>query len=328
MPVPNDLITFINETDSFLAHAHIGPDPDSVGAILSFKLGLESIGKVVHLFSEDEPPSTVRFLPAFSTIDHIDLLNALTLPHDAYVSLDTAKWELASHYRPIPTITSPIINIDHHPDNNISAQFSWLDPGMSSASEMVYHLLIALKVPIIPQIATCLLSGILYDTDFFQNTNTTPSVHRLVADLEESGADYNRCLVEIGRSYQFSELRLWSILLKNFQIAPDNSFVWSTLSYSEWQTLTPGSKPGGFANAIISRVDGTDFGALLTEKNPGITKGSLRARRPGVDISKIAHHLNGGGHQASSGFLIEKPLKEAEKEFLSVVSRLKALGEI
>lgn len=328
MEVPSQIIEAINKYDSFIGHTHLGPDPDSVGSSLALKIGLESIGKVVYLFCEDDLPRMTSFLSGVDEIEVTGIDNALTRKFDAYLCVDTAKWGLVTHREPLVKPRGPIINIDHHPDNSVKAQVSWINPEASSASEMVYHVLKSLNIEITAEIATCLACGILYDTEVFQNTNTTPAVLRLIADLQDIGANYNRCLVEITRSYQMEELKVWALLLQNLKISPDASFVWTTIDAEEWSAFPAKSNVGNFADALVRRVDGTDFGAVLVEKKAGLTKGSIRARLSDVDISQIAHELNGGGHLAAAGFRLEKSLKLAEADFLRVIANLKSNNKI
>ena len=94
MSVPTPVLKAIIENDSFLAHAHLGPDADSIGSTLALKLGLESVGKVVHIYCEDTIPEFASFLP------HVDQFAVSTLEdapkiYDADIySLDSAKWGL------------------------------------------------------------------------------------------------------------------------------------------------------------------------------------------------------------------------------------------
>jgi bifunctional oligoribonuclease and PAP phosphatase NrnA len=326
--VPEEIITAIDSRSSFLAHIHLGADADAVGSAIALKLGLESIGKVVHLFSEEKLSPEFSFLPGFNSIEKNGLNLALTLPHEAYISLDSAKWSLITGKKNLLRPKQPIINLDHHPDNQIKAKYQWIEPNASSTAEMVYYLLKSLSVEISLDMATAITSGIICDTDAFQNTNTHPETLRLISQFQEMGVNYHLCLTKITRSLRLSELKNWALLLENLKISEDGTFVWTSLSYRDQQTLPIDIRLGIFANAIISRVQDTDFGAILFEKEANVTKGSIRARKPGVDVSQIAHELSGGGHLASASFTLGRNLEQTENEFLRVISRLKAENKL
>lgn len=321
-----EIIKVIQSNTCFLAHAHIGPDVDSLGSILALKLGLEQIGKTVNLFCEDKIPPFADFLPGINSVENLNLENALTLSPDVYVSLDTAKWELASYSRPVPRINLPTINIDHHPDNNIKTPLSWVDGSQSSASAMVYKLLKKLSINITSDIATCLLAGVLADTNVLRNTNTDTKTLKIAAQLTALGGDYHTCVFHLKKSIPSEQLKLWARLLDKIQLSPSKDFVWVTLTNNQCRELKA-KDLGSFVNVFLSSVKDTKFGALLAEKSPGITKGYLRAREK-IDISLIAHKLNGGGHQAAAGFRLEKEAVTAEKEFLAVVHSLQEQNKL
>jgi len=320
--IPKSIIDAIGSNTTFLAHAHLGPDPDSVGSILALKLGLEQIGKTVFLFCEDDLPPSVLFLASSQDIEKIDIVSALTYSFDSYIALDTAAWKLVTHHKPFPIISKPIINIDHHPDNNIKANWSWIDPKASAVCEMTYVLLKTLGVDITADIATALLLGILHDTDKFQNRNTNATTLKLCAELIKLGGRYQYCITELARSLNLKQLKAFAFLLGKLKLSEDKKFIYVSVNYEQFQALNVKEELGSFANAFLGRVAQTDFGALLVEKQPGIVKGYLRSRND-FDVSLIAHQIGGGGHQAASGFRLEKTLALAEQEFLSAVASLK-----
>ena len=330
MTVPSEILKTISQNSSFIAHAHLSPDADSIGSTLALKLGLESIGKLVTIYCEDEIPEFASILPHVNQFEHADLNQILkTAPADAYISLDSAKWALITSVTPIPEFKIPLVNIDHHPDNSLKIKQTWLDPSSSSTAEMVFYLLTELEVEITKEIATCLLFGILGDTGAFQNLNTDPNSLRIAALLIDKGADYATPLVQLTRSHPYNDLKVWGTLLSNLKISTDSSYVYTTLSFEEIESLG-GHTPslGLFANVIIGRVDGTKFGAVMIEKKNGITKGGIRARHLDVDVKELAGLLGGGGHRAAAGFKISKTLKEAERDFLNAVEFLQKQGKI
>lgn len=328
MIVPHEITAAINSHSTFLSHIHLGADADAVGSAVAMKLGLESIGKVVHLFSEEKLSPEFFFLNQADNIDNSSLNLALTLPHETYISLDTAKWSLVTIGKTPPSLRNPVINIDHHPDNQINAKHSWIMPSASSTAEMVYYLLKSLEIKITTPIATAITCGIICDTDTFQNTNTNPETLKLISKFIKEGVDYHLCLTKITRSLRLNELKTWAMLLENLQISPDGTFVWTALPYMEKPIYPINLRLGVFANAIISRVFETDFGFVLYEKETNLTKGSIRARKPGINVSQIAHELNGGGHLASASFSYNHNLIRTENEILRVISRLKSQNKL
>jgi len=57
--------------------------------------------------------------------------------------------------------------------------------------------------------------------------------------------------------------------------------------------------------SMLNTLPQTKYAMLLVEFEPGKIKGSLRSEpQKGVDVSKIAKQLGGGGHKLASGFEI------------------------
>lgn len=316
----SDIKKDILDSKSILMHCHTSPDPDSIGSVLGLKLALEKIGKVVNVYCEDNIIRIANFLPDNDKIEQITMSNALTYPHDLYLALDTAKWELATHREPVisPNKGKTIV-IDHHPDNNIDVNKKYIDSTAASTAQIILQLLKEMDIEVDSEIATCLLFGLLGDTNVFQNTNTDRKCFEAVTELVDYGAHYHEAVLHLTRSYIAQDLRTWGRLLQHLTVSTDGHYAFMTLDHDEYQSLEGDTKIGVMANNFAGRIEGTYFGAVVIEKHPGITKGSLRSRVPEFDVSKIAHLLGGGGHKASASFEIKKPLKEAKKDFLKAV---------
>ena len=329
MKIPAAVLTALRQHQSFLTHTHTGPDPDSFGATLALKIALEEQGKVVTIFGEDKLIPAAYFLPGSDQILQISLSQALaTYPFDCYISLDTASASMISKNLPLPEIHAPFVNLDHHPDNTLPKQLSFIDPAASSACEVLFQVLTAANIPISPSAATCLLFGILGDSVVFQSSATTPATLRLAADLIDLGGDYHGCVTVQTRSYDALELKNIGHLLSRLELSPDNLYVLYKLNYDQYQQLGAQLGIGVFSNFFANKVASTKFSLVLIEKEPNLTTGSLRSRDPDFDVSQIAHLLGGGGHKNAAAFRLEKPLASAEKDFLSAIAYLQSKGKL
>lgn len=329
MTIPEPLLEKIEKSESFLAHIHLSPDADTIGSALALKLAIDSIGKVLEVFCEDEIPPFASFLPGIDSVHQMFLSEALaSFPHDYYLAMDTPILGLLTRAQPVPNFPKPLLIIDHHLETTVPGQVSWIEKGASSTAEMVYHLIKELKIEITPDIATCLLFGLLGDTGVFQNLNTNEEVFKMASNLMALGADYQTCVLNLNRSYPFKWLKSWGILLERIQISDDKDFVWAAIDNETWQKCDPALKMQVFADLFTGRISGTKFGAVLIEKKDNQVSGSLRSRLPDADVQKIAERLGGGGHKNSSGFRFQGSLEEAQREFLNAISLLKSKGEL
>ncbi len=329
MRIPKPLLSKVNSSASFLAHIHLSPDADTIGSALALRLALESEGKVMEVFCEDEIPEFATFLPGIESVKQMPLSEALaTFPHDYYLALDTPIFGLLTRSTPVPVFPQPILVVDHHLDPAILGQVTWSEIDASSTAEMIFHLIQKLNIGISKDIATCLLFGILGDTGCFQNFNTNAKIFTIVSELIKKGGDYQLCLVQLQRSIPFYEFQSWGILLDHLELSEEQDFVYLAIDQQTWEQVNPATKIALFANQFLGQIADTKFGAILVEKKPGIVGGTLRARLPQTDVQQIAQRLSGGGHKASAGFRFQGTLQEAKREFLNTVNLLKSQGKL
>jgi phosphoesterase RecJ-like protein len=82
------------------------------------------------------------------------------------------------------------LNLDHHEDNPLYAEFNLLDPKAAASAEIVAGLYTELGVPIDKPAAEALYVGIRTDTGGFNFRNISPQAHELVAELLAGRAWY------------------------------------------------------------------------------------------------------------------------------------------
>ncbi len=318
-PTPS-VIEAINKAKSILIHFHLSPDPDSVGSALATAALLESIGKKVTVYSEDRLPPYVAKLPLGERVSVEPLDLAIRSDHDLYLALDTAVWKLGTRSASRPT--KPVANIDHHPDNTLYADYEWIEPAANSTAQLVLILAKTLKAEVTPDIATLLLFGILGDTSCLQNGNTSYEAIQSISELIKLGGRYHECIDLLLRSYTPADLKAWSEILNTIALGPDNWYAYLAVDYEHWAIHGSKLPTGELANMFTTRIDGTKFGALFIEKSPGFTNCSLRSRDRSFDVSAVAHHFGGGGHQATSSIRFELPLKEALNKFITEIAQI------
>jgi bifunctional oligoribonuclease and PAP phosphatase NrnA len=65
---------------------------------------------------------------------------------------------------------------------------------------------------------------------------------------------------------------------------------------------------------------------IFVEQADGHVKISWRALVPGLDVSSVARHFNGGGHAAAAGADIPGNLADVQADVLKVTRELLDLG--
>jgi phosphoesterase RecJ-like protein len=241
---------------------------------------------------------------------------------EVIVVLDSTDLErIGTPYEKNPEIfyDVPVVNIDHHAGNDQFGKINLVDITATSTSEILVSVLETLTGDpkfISDEIATSLLTGIITDTNSFQNTNTTPKSLTVAAQLVASGGRQQDIIKYIYKTKPLSTLRLWGRALSNLRDERDYQFVWTELykkDYLEVGASEPESS--GVIDELLKTASGVDFALLLSEKN-GDVHGSLRATNKNQDVSIIAKLFGGGGHAMAAAFQIDNSSLEQSSSMI------------
>lgn len=217
---------------------------------------------------------------------------------------------------------TPIVNIDHHPDNEQFGTVNWVDVTATSTAEILVSLLEALgrETPLLdPDIATCLLTGITTDTGSFQNMNTTPKSLTVAAQLVALGGRQQEIVQHIYKVKPISTLRLWGKALANLRQRDDLHVLWAVLSKQDFAEAGANeSETKGLVDEMLKTAAGMAFVFLISEKQDSIHV-SFRSVEKGIPVAEIARALGGGGHDVAAGAEIDDTIEAAEEKVLQEV---------
>jgi len=290
---------------------HIGGDADCYGSLFGLKLGLESIGKKVDIISTEDFPENLDFLFFYfpgeisdKLVPGADLLILLDSPEvKRLVAPDIAKEYKAQGAK--------IIQLDHHLKGDLPefVDFSYIDTKACAASEIAYSLLTELEVTIDKNIATCLLAGIIGDTSSFQNQNTTKECFAVSSELMKRGARQRTIVNNMFGGKEVDTLKVWGLAMERLSVNERLSAVSTYLTHEDIEKfgLSP-EATNGIINFLNSIKD-AKMVMLITEREKGTIKVSLRTRDEHVDVARLARQLGGGGHVKAAAFSIPGSLK-------------------
>jgi phosphoesterase RecJ-like protein len=299
------------QAESVWIASHIRPDGDAIGSLLGLGLALENAGKQVNMLLSDGLPANFRYLPGSNRITKkSDAGNALRVAVDC------------SDIRRLGTAAREDdrfdISIDHHITNLMPAELNLVEPEEPATSAILAKYLPEWGFPITPEIATCLMTGVLSDTLGFRTSNMTPDTLRMGATLMEKGANlpdlYQRALVR--RS--FDAARYWGFGLSRVQCV--DRLLWTTLTVADRKEAGYPGRDDADLMAVLSAIDGADISIIFNEQSEGHIKISWRSQ-PGYDVSELALSMGGGGHPAASGAELTGTMEEVQARVL-VATRL------
>lgn len=122
----------------------------------------------------------------------------------------------------------PVVNIDHHTENDQFGQINLVDIKASSTSEILAQVLLGIAEKNLDQtIAECLLSGLIDETNSFQKKNTTPKALQVAAALMTKGAEQQKIIRFLYKTQPLHLLKLWGRVMARLQWESDLELVWA-----------------------------------------------------------------------------------------------------
>ncbi len=289
-----------------LGHTNPRPDGDSLGSVLALTHYLRSLGKEVTAFSLYPVAQNLAYLPgSLELTTEVERLKIAD--HDLIVMLDFAEFKnsgLEMELRGAYQTGQAFINIDHHPGEHEVAEISLVIPTASSTAEILYHIFSQNNLPISKDMATCLLTGILTDTQNYTNGATTFTAMQAGSELLRAGARLQQITAHTWQNKDLPILRLWGKVLLRLEEDPQTGLATTvvTLKDLEEENL-PAEAAEGVAN-FLNSLSTSKAVLILREEAEGKVKGSLRTTRDDVDVAEIAKQYGGGGHKKAAGFLV------------------------
>jgi len=303
--------TFIRSAPEFLITAHVDPDGDAVGSCLGILHALESVERTGLVVLESSLPDSLAFLPG---ADRIRLPSQVARRFDhAFVldssSLDRVGTVAATNLAP----GARVAVVDHHWGNEGFGDPRLVNPEASATAELIYDLIEFLRVPITPEIATCLYTGILSDTGGFRFANTSARTLRVSARLVEHGAESARVAEAIYATKKAPSLRILGLALASLETLSQGRIGAMTISRAMFEEA--GAKPED-ADGIVQyakALAGARVGVLIQEVAPGEVRASLRSDGT-VDVNDVASRFGGGGHRNAAGLRVRGNLESVRQD--------------
>lgn len=218
--------------------------------------------------------------------------------------------------------SKPVLNIDRHSSNDYFGSVNFVDMTASSTSEMMVSVIESLDPKLMNEdIATCLLAGIIVDTNSFQNKNTTPKSLTITAQLVAAGARHEEVVRKLFKTRPFDSLKIWGKILSSAQTDDEHGLLWSQINIDEEDYSNVNREVvDGVLDELLSTVNNINIYLLFVEK-AGIIKGFIRTR-PGIEAKKIAYLFGGEGRQDRAEFTVkEEDTKQAKKDIIFKISQ-------
>jgi len=307
----------ILQAKKILLIPHRHPDGDALGAISALVEYLDSRNIEPEIFCDTEIQNKYYFLPHLHLVKNDPLV--FTDPEiDLIIVVDTGDLSHAGVDQYLKNHSAKIVNIDHHHTNPQYGYLNLVKTNCSSTAEIIYNFFKFNNIVINHRIATCLLTGLISDTENFTNGATTSSSMSVAAELVRYGANYKLINNWLLKNKTLNILRLWGLALSRLQKLDDLDMVYTYLQQNDFQKHeVEETETDGIAN-FLNKLDGAKISLIMKETTDNKTKGSFRTTFNDTDVSALAKHLGGGGHKKAAGFVYDGTKDDVLKKIAEV----------
>lgn len=298
----------LSAASSVLIGTHLNPDGDAIGSALALSHYLNDQGIRNEVLCHHAPPANLVFLPGSSKVRQAPSGNGF----DLAVILDLDSLERLGSTQQYFVNIPRMVLVDHHVPHQAPGDLRIVDPEAPATALILARLLFEMEGEVTPEIATCLLTGIVTDTGSFRFRNTTPEALSCSAQLLELGADINLVSDEIYQRKPLAGARLFGRLLERMQLECEDKLCYGTISFKDFEeTGARDEDTEGFVNELLS-LSTVDISALMLEVKPGRVRVSLRSRGD-YDVAAVAREVGGGGHKNAAGCSFSGTLEETQE---------------
>ncbi len=315
----------LSEPRKIVITTHANPDGDAIGSSLGLWWLLVRKGHDVKVITPNQWDHFLAWLPGIGSIlnSYRDMKKAENLFNSADIvfCLDfSAARRVGDIEEVLNKVPGKKIIVDHHLDPEDWADVLFHVNGTSSTAELIFRLAVQMEwtEEIDQWVAECLYTGLLTDTGSFRHSTTTADVHRIVAELVDTGIKPDRIHSLIYNQFSERRLKFLGHLLKDrLVVLPKLKTAYITITIDDIRNFKVKSgDTEGIVNYTLS-LKGINFGVLIKETPDG-TKLSFRSNGS-FPCNDFAGHFNGGGHHNASGGKLTATLSETEQKFMGLL---------
>lgn len=300
--------------DNYLILTHVRPDGDTIGCGAGLCRALRQAGKTAYIL--ENPEATELFT---------GYMEGLTIGGDfvpeTVVSVDIAARSL------FPELARPYLErvdlaIDHHPSQEFFAKATCLDSKRAACGQLVLEI-VKQFTTITPEIGEALYVAVSTDCGCFQYSNTDAEVHRVAAELMESGFDPYPVNRRHFRTKTFKRLKLEGMLTAGMELRDGGQTALVILTQAMIRQAEASERDMDDISAFVGQIEGVKNGVTLKETTDGHVKISLRTAPGDLNASAVCALLGGGGHAAAAGAMMEGDVEEVRQSVLNAIEQVR-----
>ncbi|MFE6858775.1 bifunctional oligoribonuclease/PAP phosphatase NrnA [Nocardia sp. NPDC057668] len=311
MTEPVDLSAAVSTLDtavSVTVLCHVQPDADTIGSGLALAQVLRRRGVPVQVsFAEPaELPVSMRSLPGTDLLVPAD---RVAREVDVLVAVDCGSAGRLGSLKDRLDGARVSLVLDHHRSNTRFGTVNVIDEAAESTAGLVARVLDAWGEPIDRDVAHCLYAGLVTDTGSFKWAR--PGSHALAERLLATGIDGPGITRTLMDTHPFAWLPMLSRVLGTAQLDREAAHG-AGLVYVFVRRADTGGVRSEEVESVVDLVRTTSeaqVAAVFKEARSSAEHWTVSLRSheapdgsPGVDVSRVATVLGGGGHRYAAGY--------------------------
>ena len=278
-------------------------DGDSLGSALALADFLASLGKVVPVYVATIVPEQYRRLPrVHQCTTSLEVFNNPEI--DLVVVFDCSDAEFVRELVEKIPGNPPVINIDHHTTNSRYGQINQVIEEAPATAAVVHRFFEENQIIPSRDAATCLLTGLCFDTTAFSNAATNERALDSASKLVLGGARVQEVIHAMFHNRSLSALRVWGAALERIEEDREQNMISTYLTRKDIEeNRVSDDEIDGLSN-FLNLVTDIDTLRVFRETADGHVKVSMRSLTR--DVAQIAKEHGGGGHTRAAGYVIPK----------------------
>lgn len=221
---------------------------------------------------------------------------------------------------------TPIINIDHQPNNEHFGQINIVEITSTAVAEIVFKTLKQLNISLIDEsVSTALLTGMIVATQSFKTPNVNPSTLSCASELINLGAKREEIIHNLYRTRTLSTLKLWGEALTNLKHDQTAKLSWITINSD--QIARSGANEDELKDIIFELINSAPEAEMILliyetkTNNLPIVKGILYSET-GKDTRTLLAPWHPEGNKKQATFTVnDKTLPETERMIVEYIKK-------
>lgn len=306
----DEVMEELNNIENIVIMAHEAPDGDAIGSSLAMCIALRNMNKNAVVMMKDFPENFSylpgrEFIIEESEIKKFDMAICLDCPNINRVSPEFIEYFENAKIK---------VEFDHHNKNDMFGDYNIVNHVSPATAQVLVNTFQYLKIEITKDIATCLLTGIITDTNGFRNTNVAVECFDFAGWCLEKGINLSKIYKAAMLTMTRTKFEAQKLAMNRLEFFADGKIAFTYMNKEDDKNI--GVKAGEHDGivGIGQSIEGVEISIFLYEKENRY-KASLRSNDY-VNVSELCSTFGGGGHIKASGASLYMPFEEAKQAII------------